>query len=170
MNKREIDVTLNKIAQGDNKAFERLYIETRRGIYAFLFSYFKNYADCEDALQTTYLKIKQNIGQYRESSNGLAWILQIAKNTALNELKKQKRNESLSVCQSMSVDEQNNSVIDVMKKVLSEDEYEIVILHVIWGYKHKEIAKRLNCPIGTITSKYNRSVKKIKQALKEVNE
>ena len=167
MNKREIDMALNKIAQGDNQAFERLYIETKRGIYAFILPYFNNSADCEDAMQSTYLKIKHNIGQYKKGSNGLAWILQIAKNTALNELKKQKRTESLLDYKSVSIDEQNNSAIDILRKILSEDEYEIVVLHVIWGYKHKEIAKRFNCPIGTITSKYNRSVKKFKQALKE---
>ena len=61
MNKREIDMALNKIAQGDNQAFERLYIETKRGIYAFILPYFNNSADCEDAMQSTYLKIKQNI-------------------------------------------------------------------------------------------------------------
>ena len=118
-------------------------------------------------MQSTYLKIKQNIGQYKKGSNGLAWILQIAKNTALNELKKQKRTENLLDYKSVSIDEQNNSAIDILRKILSEDEYEIVVLHVIWGYKHKEIAQRFNCPIGTITSKYNRSVKKFKQALKE---
>ncbi len=169
MNKREIDIALKKIAHGDNQAFERLYLETKRGIYAFLLPYFNNSADCEDAMQTTYLKIKQNIGQYNKGNNGLAWILQIAKNTALNELKKQKRTQGLSVCEPVSVDEQDNSAIDVLRRILSDDEYEIVVLHVIWGYKHKEIARRLNCPIGTITSKYNRSVKKFKQALKEEN-
>ncbi len=76
MNKREIDIALEHIARGDNIAFERLYIETRRGVYAFMFSYFNNRADCEDAMQTVYLKVKQNIGQYKIGSNGLAWIFQ----------------------------------------------------------------------------------------------
>ena len=116
MNKREIDMALNKIAQGDNQAFERLYIETKRGIYAFILPYFNNSADCEDAMQSTYLKIKQNIGQYKKGNNGLAWILQIAKNTALNELKKQKRTDNLLDYKSVSIDEQNNSAIDILRK------------------------------------------------------
>lgn len=173
MNKREIDIALKKIAQGDNVAFEQLYIETKRGVYAFLFSYFNNWADCEDAMQTTYLKIKQNIRQYNIGSNGLAWILQIAKNTALNELRARANYEKQQVVaaeqEAMGYDnlEIKDTLIMIMKRVLDEEEQRIVILHVVWGYKHKEIAKIINSPIGTVTSKYKRAADKLKSAWKE---
>lgn len=173
MNKKEIDGTLKKIAHGDNNAFERLYLETKRGIYSFLFSYFDNSADCEDAMQTTYLKIKQNIGQYKVGSNGLAWILQIAKNTALNKLREKAnylKNQKQSIVNETSgYDnvETKNVLMTTMKRVLDEEEQQIVIFHVVWGYKHKEIAKITNNPIGTITSKYKRATDKLKAAWKE---
>lgn len=173
MNKREIDLTLAKIAQGDNAAFERLYIETRRGVYAFLFSYFRNQADCKDAVQTVYLKIKQNISRYEVGSNGLAWILQIAKNTALNELRAEanrtKRQAQIDPQTAIATDdvELKDSLTTVMKKVLDEEEQRILILHVLWGYKHKEIARLIGCPLGTVTSKYKRAADKLKKAWKE---
>ena len=173
MKKREIDETLKKISQGDNSAFERLYIETRRGVYAFLFSYFNDKSDCEDAMQTTYLKIKQNIGSYSWGSNGMAWILQIAKNTALNEIRRKSKYENFksevikdeATC---STDyETKNALMAAMKKTLTSDEQQIVVLHVVWGYKHKEIAQITGAPVGTITSKYKRAVEKLKATLKE---
>lgn len=173
MNKREIDIALEHIARGDNIAFERLYIETRRGVYAFMFSYFNNRADCEDAMQTVYLKVKQNIGQYKIGSNGLAWILKIAKNTALNELRananyeKRKQNTDNSYEYTYDDRERKDILITVMKRVLDEDEQRIIVLHVVWGYKHKEIAKILKCPVGTVTSKYKRAADKLKSAWKE---
>ncbi|MGN1315875.1 MAG: RNA polymerase sigma factor [Acutalibacteraceae bacterium] len=173
MNKREIDIALKKIAQGDNVAFEQLYIETKRGVYAFLFSYFNNQADCEDAMQTTYLKIKQNIGKYKIGSNGLAWILQIAKNTALNELRAranyEKQREGVLHQEVINYDnlEIKDTLIMIMKRILDEEEQRIVILHVVWGYKHKEIAKIINSPIGTVMSKYKRAADKLKSAWKE---
>ena len=173
MKKREIDSMLKRIAKGDNGAFENLYIETKRGVYAFLYSYFNNKSDCEDAMQTVYMKIKTNISQYRVGTNGLAWILQIAKNTALNEIRakdnylKLKSQNSRAEADSFESVVLKDSLTSVMKRVLDEEEQRIVILHVIWSYKHKEIADILQCPVGTVTSKYKRSVDKLKKALKE---
>ena len=173
MNKREIDHALKQIAHGDNDAFGRLYTETKRGVYAFLFSYFKSSADCEDAMQTTYLKIKQNIGQYKAGSNGLAWILQIAKNTALNEIRKNSNyigwqaESAVGEMDDYESLETRSALTSVMRRVLDEEEQRILILHVIWGYKHKEIATILQRPLGTITSKYKRAADKLKVAWKE---
>lgn len=172
MNKREIDVALCKIAKGDNVAFEQLYQETKRGVFAFLYSYCNNSADCEDAMQTVYLKVKQNISQYKSGSNGLAWILQIAKNTALNQLraKAQAQKYQSTMPQETSTHddlELRSTLFVIMKRVLDEEENRIVILHVVLQYKHREIAQLLDCPVGTVTSKYKRAVQKIKSALKE---
>ena len=174
MNKREIDAALYRVSLGDNEAFGRLYEETRRGVYAFLFSYFNNSCDCEDAVQTTYLKIKTNISHYQKGTNGLAWILQIAKNVALSELRKKKTDEKrldnyIESEETVSEPQYKGEIIDLMKRTLDEDEQRIVILHAVWDYKHKEIAEMLNCPTGTVTSKYKRAVDKMKKAWKEGN-
>lgn len=172
MNKREIDVALRKVANGDNVAFEQLYQETKRGVFAFLYSYCNNFADCEDALQIVYLKVKQNVSQYTPGSNGLAWILQIAKNTALNQLRSKAQAEKFSAATTKEPCthddlELRSALFVIMRRVLDEEENRIVILHVVWQYKHREIAQLLNCPVGTVTSKYKRAVQKIKLALKE---
>lgn len=172
MNKREIDSALIKTASGDNDAFERLYEETKRGVYSYLFSYFDNIADCEDAMQDTYLKIKQNINRYTPGTNGLAWILQIAKNTALNALRSKRLRENGIVYSEEPTTglenyELKETLTTIMKRVLDEDEQRIIILHAIWGYKHKEIAKIMDKPVGTVTSKYKRAVDKLKTAWKE---
>lgn len=62
---------------------------------------------------------------------------------------------------------QDGTVFDAMQRVLSEEENRIVVLHVLWGYKHREIAALLNCPVGTVTSKYKRAAEKLRQFLKE---
>lgn len=168
MNERQTDKLLVKIAQGDKYALEELYEQTKRGVFAFLYSYLKNYESCEDVMQTVYLKIKINAEKYIPGTNGRAWILQIAKNLALDEIKKNSRTYIPDREQTYSL-QNYYGVSEVMEKVLSSEEREIVILHVLWGYKHREIAAMLNCPTGTVTSKYKRSIKKLQTALKEVN-
>ena len=49
---------------------------------------------------------------------------------------------------------------------INEEEQRIVTLHVLWRYKHREIADILGCPTGTVTSKYKRSVEKVKAVIK----
>ena len=63
--------------------------------------------------------------------------------------------------------ETRSALTSVMRRVLDEEEQRILILHVIWGYKHKEIATILQRPLGTITSKYKRAADKLKVAWKE---
>lgn len=174
MNKQEIDRLLKRIGQGDEVAFEKLYLETKRGVYAFLFTYLNEPFDCEDALQTVYLKIKTNISSYTAGTNGLAWMLQIAKNTALNEIRSRKAAKNgviNAVCaekeDAFAAADDRASVISAMNRTLDEEERRIVVLHVVLGYKHREIAVMLELPLGTVTSKYKRAVAKLKKEIKE---
>ncbi len=171
MHDRKIDKLIVKTARGDNEAFSELYEGTKRGVYAFLFSYLKHKEDVEDALQTVFLKIKKGAASYREGTNGKAWILQIAKNQALNEIKKRNRTETIEGKDfSAPPVERDGTVNEIMQKVLSNDERQIVVLHVLWGYRHREIAQIINAPIGTVTSKYKRSIAKLKMAIKKEEE
>jgi len=165
VDERQIDKLLIKISQGDNEAFERLYEGTKKGVFSFVYSYAENYACAEDVMQTVYLKVKIHISSYKKGTNGRAWLLQIAKNEALNELKKRKKTQS---CENPTEKfEQLGYLTDIMRRVLTNEELQIVILHVLWGYKHREIAEELKCPTGTVTSKYKRSIQKLQNALKE---
>ncbi|MBQ9085484.1 MAG: RNA polymerase sigma factor [Clostridia bacterium] len=172
----EIDRLLREVRQGDNNAFAELYLGTRRGVYAFLYSYLRHTEDTEDAMQTVYLKIKQNIKSYDISRPALPWILQIAKNLALNIIKKRGRVEyglDEGELERRMTEEENSfemsdgSVMDTMHRVLSPEEERIVVLYVIFGYKHREIADELGLPLGTVTSKYKRSLEKMRAALGE---
>ena len=168
MDKKYVDSLLCKISHGDNEAFEELYIRTRKGVFSFLYSYFDNYHDTEDAMKSVYLKIKRSIHTYQKGTNGTAWILQIAKNHALTELRKNKATVGLDEIPEVSYEFEYNSITDVMRRVLGDDEQRIVTLHVLWNYKHREIAQILGIPLGTVTSKFNRAIGKLKEALKDV--
>ena len=157
--KRQIDHLLALVAKGDNEAFSQLYSATSHGVFSIVYSYMNNYEDTEDIMQTVYLKIKLNIDSYKIGTNGGAWILSIAKNLALNELKKKRHTEDIDEQNAGSYEDHSSlEITEIMSKVLSKEEQEIVTLHVLWKYKHKEIAKMLNCPTGTITSKYKRAI------------
>ncbi len=165
MDKRQIDRLLVGMQAGSNDDFAELYSGTKRGVFSFLYSYYHNYELTEDAMQSVYLRIKLNIGKYIPGTNGRAWILEIAKNYALNDLKRLKRIDTDAVVEIKSSPSELVGVIDVIKRTLTEEEERIVVLHAVWGYKHREIAAALGVPVGTVTSKYKRAVEKLRKEL-----
>lgn len=60
-------------------------------------------------------------------------------------------------------------IFDIATKILSEDEYKIIMLCHVSGYKRREVAQMLNMPIGTVTWKNNEALKKLKKYLEKEN-
>ena len=113
--------------------------------FLFLYTYLKNYADTEDAMQTVYLKVKLNINKYVGGTNGRAWLLQIAKNHALNELTKRKREAPMLDCAADETTyemETAGAVSQIIHTALTDEEQKIVTLHVLWGVQASGNCKR----------------------------
>lgn len=165
MDKRGLDALMVRVAHGDNEAFSRLYEETKRGVFAFAYTYLGNYADAEDAMQETYLAVKRSAALYRTGTDVRAWLFEIAKNRSLDELRKRKRrleNEAEETAAGAMTAE-GFPALDLMTEILSGEEKEIVLLHAVWGYKHREIAEMKKLPLGTVTWKYKTAIEKLQK-------
>ena len=163
-----LDYLAKKIAQQDQSAFAELYEKTRKIVYSVCLSIVKDSGIAEDLTQETFVCVWSDIGNFR--GKGLkTWVLTIARNKALNVLRKRKRetvvDESTLVSVGGKTETPTGEVFEALNKALDETEKQIVILHVLWGYKHREIAVELQMPLGTVLSKYNVSVKKLREYL-----
>jgi RNA polymerase sigma-70 factor (ECF subfamily) len=56
-------------------------------------------------------------------------------------------------------------VLDACLGQLSDEERQIVVLHAVAGFRHREIAALLELPLPTVLSKYSRALKKLKALL-----
>lgn len=163
-----------RMQQGDEQAFEEIYNETRRGLFAFVLSICKNYHTAEDMLQTAYIRLRTTVASYRAGGNAYAWLYTIAKNATLNEINRAKRETSVDVDEDVSVfgsyqmDESvDTSVTTVMNRVLNDYERQVVTLHAVTGFKHREIAEMLEKPLGSILWTYNNALGKLKRAMEK---
>ena len=50
-------------------------------------------------------------------------------------------------------------------KLLTDEERQIVVLHAVGGFKHREIAELIGLSLPTVLSKYSRAVKKLRKHL-----
>lgn len=163
-----------RIAENDMNAFEELYSKTQKSVYAFALSILRNHEDSMDVLQDTYLKVRGAAHLYKPMGKPMAWIFTIARNLALSKLRTASKINSISVEDiednisfSYVTNKEDKIVLMAALNILDVEEREIILLHAISGFKHREIAKSLGISLGTVLSKYNRGLKKLKKHLNE---
>lgn len=171
MNKKELDELMKRVQEGDENSFASFYRETYKGLFSFIYSYVKNWHTSEDLMQETYVKVKLNADKYLLGTNVTAWLFQIAKNLCLDYLKKASTKE-LEVIDDLIIEKNFESdtkmyVHDLLNRYLSDEDRQIVLLHLLHGYKNREIAKILDLPLGTVLWKYNKALKELKKKIKE---
>ena len=161
---------INRVKNGDKTALKELYDEMSKDIYTFLLIFCKDKYIAEDALQETFISIYENAGNYRVFDNPKAWILTIAKNKAVSMIRKNSRTTSLDAMEDNMTDiTQIENIIldkiqvDMLLSVLSEEDKKIVLLHAVYGFKHREIAEFMSMPLGTVKWRYKQSIDKMKQ-------
>lgn len=167
---------LNRIKSGDKDALTELWYITKDGVYTFIYSIFYDKQLAEDVVQETFISIYNNARHFEKNGNAKAWIYTIARNNAITMLRKKTftimNEETLEQVPSKAdmINNINNKIdLNSMLSCLSEVERSIIILHVVIGLKHYEIAKILSLPLGTIYRKYSTSIKKIKKQVKFAN-
>lgn len=167
-----LDIFIKKFINGDASAFDEIYNRTRTSVYYAALSVLRDKTLAEDVMQTTYIRVLKNIRSYMFGTNASAWIIKIARNEALNVKKSRTREQP--------VDENENNTIfgisnpdtygeltDLAKRLLTDDEFLILMLVTACGYKRKEIGKILGMPIPTVTWKYRNALFKMRNALEK---
>ncbi len=159
-----IDKLLHQIKDNDDDAFHQLYLLIKAPIYGYSLSILKNHDDALDNVQDVFINIYQKINNYDSKEKPMNWIFTITRNLAITKLRKMKPTVDFNSQIITSKDNNENTIwLKNLLQQLSSDEQTIIILHLLWGFKHREIAKMLDSNLSTILSKYHRSIKKIKQ-------
>ena len=168
------DEKLVRLAQrGDMLAFEELVARHRDKIYARAFSMVRNEEDAVDLSQEAWVKAWQRLKQFQGESSFVTWMTRIVINLCLDHLRKVKRHraesielmeeESGGVERQMPVVQINPTEglergeirqrIDKAMGQLSYEHRTVLILHEFEQLEYKEIAKRMQCSIGTVMSR-----------------
>ncbi len=167
-----LDGYIAGIAKGDRDALADLYHHSSASVYAFALSILKNVHDAEDVLQDCYLRIHDCAGSYRSHGKPMAWILTIARNLCMMRLREKSKTAELTdedwnaaLSESCETNIDDRILLTQCLSRLRDDERQIVVLHAVAGFRHREIAAFLDMPLPTVLSKYSRSLKKLKENL-----
>jgi len=86
---------LSKYQDLDIKAFEEFFRRNGPIIFSFLKLRLRNNSEAEEVLQETFLRVHKYILKYDTDQSALNWLFAIAKNCALDLIKKRKKQASL---------------------------------------------------------------------------
>ena len=168
----ELDRLLAEIAAQNTAALAQLYEETRASVYSFALSILKNTHDAEDVLQDCFVQIYAAAADYKTAGKPLAWILTITRNLCLKKLREQKKTDSdaaktlqTDFADATGVTPEDKLMLQACMQCLSDEERQIVVLHAVSGFRHREIAQLLSLHLSTVLSKYNRALNKLKHHL-----
>ncbi len=171
-----IENCLISLANNKVDAMDLLYKTIKNNIYAYAISKSIPNFDIDDLVQDTFVRIYENAKLYEPLGKPMAWIITIETNVINRYYQTRKREEEKSKeyllnneIVSFSTSYNENEFLKLLLNNLKEEEKEIISLHIVSNLKFKEIAKIMDKPLSTILSKYNRSIKKLKNLVKDKN-
>lgn len=173
---------VEKIKKGDNKSFEKLYELTEREVWFTCISFLKNETTAQDIMQETYITAFLKIQSLEKSSQIRSWLNRIAVNKCKNYLKGKGEiqlddeifenqaivDERMSIPEEYISDKSKREIIlSIMQEVLSDVQYQTVLMHYFNEMTVDEIAEVFECSRGTVLSRLNYSRAKMKTAIED---
>ena len=140
---------ISKYLAGDEKSLEILIEQYLKPIYSFVYRYTGSASNAEDITQDVFVRVWKNLKKFDQNKSFKTWIFSIAKNAAIDWLRK-KKTISLSD--------------DDMEKIPSEYRM-ILFLRYNDHFTFKEIAESLGQPLNTVKSRHRRAIAMLKKIL-----
>jgi RNA polymerase sigma-70 factor, ECF subfamily len=186
--RREEEGWIRACQGGDLDGLEGLYGRYHRQLYAYLFTLLRSPHAAEDVTQDIFVKLHHQIVSYRFQSPFNHWLFRLARNQAIDHLRREKlrthasldaepeegsplreriagkgrdaAGDALSAERAEQVREAVQSLPDGFKEVVMLREWE--------DLAYEEIAQRLDLSVGTVKSRLFRARSLLEKRLKGV--
>jgi len=167
-------ILVRSAKSGDLEAYDQLVRLYRERIYATIYHMTANHEDANDLAQESFIKAFRVLKSFKGDSSFYTWLYRIAVNKTINFLKQRKNRVQMSLNDldfnaehdpdlvALISDETPRREVDLgelQEKLneallkLSEPHRLVVVLHDVQGLSHDEIAKVMDCNIGTVRSR-----------------
>lgn len=165
---------VKRARKGDLAAYDQLVQRYQERIYATVYHMTSNHEDANDLAQEAFIKGFQALKSFKGGSSFYTWVYRIAVNKTINFLKQRKNRSQMSLNdldfnaehdpdlvalisdktprREAGLTELQEKLNEAMQK-LSEPHRLVVTLHDVQGLSHEEIAKIMDCNIGTVRSR-----------------
>jgi RNA polymerase sigma-70 factor (ECF subfamily) len=167
-----------RVRRGDRAAAEALAQRWLRACRAVALAVTRDEADADDVCQDAFVTAIERIDDCREPARFGAWLMRIARNRATDQLRARAR-PVLSL-EGMEIEATDASPLreaergDARGRLLAalgevpQERREVLLLHDLEGWTHREIAERMGLPPGTVRSHLHHARRKMRTLLPEL--
>ncbi len=188
MSDREIDRQLVERAQrGDKQAFGLLVQKYQRKLARLLSRFIRDPAEVEDVAQEAFIKAYRALPTFRGDSAFYTWLYRIGINTAKNHLMALGRRaptstgveaeeaegldegellRDINTPESLLLSKEIAQTVNATIERLPEELRTAIQMREIEGMSYEDIAKAMDCPIGTVRSRIFRAREAIAEQLR----
>lgn len=175
----EFDNAIVRIRQGDKSGLADIYEAYIGLIYAIVKDVVKNKESAEDVTSDFFIRLWDKADTYQSGKGHRAWLTVIARNMAIDYLRKYRKEEASELLEDMEPSilsghgtEQDSPVeqeviadvsIEEALSKLKEKERQILNMKILGDMTFQEIAEALQIPIGTVTWRYRNAVQKLRR-------
>lgn len=186
MTEGRFEKCIRHMNQGDTDALKEVYEEYVSYIYHIVRQLLSTREEAEDITSEFFIRLWEKSESYRGGSGHKGWMAAIARNLAIDYIRKRKREEPMdfsaeraaedgqnfAACSAMqreqageSVEEQVLSDISMEEALalLKESERRVVHMKIVADMTFQEIADILEEPLGTVAWRYREAVKKLRR-------
>ena len=151
-------------AAGDLRAFESLVREHQATVVRFVRHLVGDDATAEDIAQETFIRVHRRIGTFKFRSRFTTWLLQIARNAAVDELRGRARRERLALVAPPSAPPSSPDARAELRAALaslSPTIVEALVLVEVFGCRYEDVGEVLGVPTGTVKSRVFQARRKL---------
>ena len=178
---------VERVKRGEREAFDLLVIKYQHRITKLVARYVRDRSEVLDVAQEVFIKAYRAIPRFRGDSAFYTWLYRIAINTAKNHLAAQARRPQESgidvtdaehlaganpelreyeTPEGLALTEEIERTVIAAIEALPEDLKVAISLRELEGLSYEDIARVMECPIGTVRSRIYRAREAVNARLK----
>ena len=180
MTDEQFNAAMLRLRNKDKQALKEIYEAYISFIFRVVLDIVKNREAAEDITSEFFIKLWERSGQYREGSGHRGYLATIARNMAIDHIRKYKHEElapgvndedeppddiGAAASSGPTPEEQTVSDLSVEQALdrLKPVYRQIVTMKVLGDMTFKEIAEALDMPMGTVTWNYQDAIKQLRR-------
>lgn len=172
------ETLVDKCVAGDPKGQQLLFDRFSPLMMGVVLRYINDKERANDVLQDAFIKVFKNISRFKKEGSLEGWVRRIVVNTALDQIRKNKKFQKnveiddISITLSRNSEAEEQLEAESLMQIIQQlpEGYRLVFnMYAIEGYSHKEIAEKLAITESTSKSQYSRAKSTLREVLKKYN-
>ena len=182
------DMLVQAYMEGKDSAFDEMLARNQQQLFDFILALTRDKDKADDLFQETFIRaiVKMKDGQYFNQGKFLYWLMRIARNLLIDDVRKQKKEQAVNISddelltvidcghpyksrEDMLVAEELSGHMRQLMDLLPDEQREVVLMRYYQGLQFKDIAEITNVSINTSLGRMRYAIRNMRRMAKRIN-